>query len=295
MNAKIQKLNLLILGGSSLLSFLWCKATYKNFNIYLSQHQKDISYLNFPILNLNLDNFRSLASDISKNEIDIVVNTIGLTNVELCEAQIDKAYYLNAKLPGIIAKACQFTNTKLIHISTDHFFEKENKIHTEEDEVGLLNIYSKSKYQGEIEVLSNLSTSLICRTNFFGYGPTYKLSFSDWIIKSCLCNKKIVLFNDVYISPLCGKNLALLSLELLKLNCKGIYNLSSDDAITKFAFGILLCKLLGISNTNIKCGSINDRKDLIQRPNSMALSNLKASTALNKAFGKVSKQILDIE
>lgn len=295
MNEKIEKLNLLILGGSSLLSFLWCKATYKNFNIYLSQHQKDVSYLGFPILNMKLDNSRTLASEISKNKIDIIVNTIGLTNVELCEIEIDKAYYLNAKLPGIIAKACQLTNTKLIHISTDHFFGKENIRHTEEDEVCLLNIYSKSKYQGEIEVLSNLSKSLICRTNFFGYGPSYKLSFSDWIIKSCLDYKKIVLFNDVYISPLSGKNLALTSLELLKLNCKGIYNLSSDDTITKFEFGILLCKLLGISNKNIESGSIDDRKDLIQRPNSMALSNLKASKALNKNFGKVSKQILDIK
>lgn len=295
MKKKKEKLNLLILGGSSLLSFLWCKAIYKKFNIYLSQHQKDISYLNFPVLNVNFDNFKTLASEISKNEIDIVVNTIGLTNVELCEIEIDKAYYLNAKLPGIIAKACQIANAKLIHISTDHFFDNENKRHTEDDEVSLLNIYSKSKYHGEIEVLSNLPTSLICRTNFFGYGPTYKLSFSDWIIKSCLSNKKIVLFNDVFISPLCGKNLALRSLELIKLNCKGIYNLSSDNSITKYAFGILLCKLLGISNSNIKSGSINSRKDLIKRPNSMALSNLKASNALNKDFGKVSKQILDIK
>ena len=90
------------------------------------------------------------------------------------------------------------------------------------------------------------------------------------------------------------KNLALISLELLKLNCKGIYNLSSDDTITKFAFGIMFCKLQGISNSNIKSGSINDRKDLIKRPNSMALSNSKASKALNKDLGKVSKQILDI-
>ena len=112
MNEKIEKLNLLILGGSSLLSFLWCKATYENFNIYLSQHQRDISYLNFPIINVNFENFRALASEINKNEIDIVVNTIGLTNVELCESEIDMAYYLNAKLPGIIAKACQFTGTK---------------------------------------------------------------------------------------------------------------------------------------------------------------------------------------
>jgi len=295
MNEKIEKLNLLILGGSSLLSFLWCKATFENFNIYLSQHQRDISYLNFPIINVNFENYRTLVSEINKNKIDIVVNTIGLTNVELCESEIDMAYYLNAKLPGIIAKACQFTGTKLIHISTDHFFGNEAKRHTEDDEVSLLNIYSKSKYQGEIEVLSNLSTSLICRTNFFGYGPSYKFSFSDWIIKSCLANKQIVLFNDVFISPQCGKNLALKSLELLKLNCTGIYNLSSDDTITKFAFGILLCKMLGISKSNIKSGSINSRKDLIKRPKSMALSNLKASKALNKDFGKVSKQILDIK
>ena len=294
MNPKIKKSNLLILGGSSLLSFLWCKAIYKKFNIFLSQHQKDVSYLKFPILNLNLQDFSSLAFDISKNQIDIVVNTIGLTSVELCEIDIEKAYYLNAKLPGIISKACKFTNTKLIHISTDHFFGKENKRYSEDDDVSLLNIYSKSKYQGEIEVLSNLSSSLICRTNFFGYGPSHKLSFSDWIIQSSLANKKIILFDDVYISPLCGKNLALNSHELLELNCEGIYNISSDDTVTKYQFGILLCKLIGISNKNIISGSIHDRKDLIQRPNSMALSNCKASKVLKKEFGKVSKQISDI-
>ena len=74
MNEKIEKLNLLILGGSSLLSFLWCKATYKNFMIYLSKHQSDISYLGFPILNVKLDNFRTLASYIIKNEIDISID-----------------------------------------------------------------------------------------------------------------------------------------------------------------------------------------------------------------------------
>ena len=37
-------------------------------------------------------------------------------------------------LPGIIAKACQFTGAKLIHISTDHFFGNESKRHTEDDD-----------------------------------------------------------------------------------------------------------------------------------------------------------------
>ena len=79
----------------------------------------------------------------------------------------------------------------------------ENKKHKETDRVTLINIYSKSKYQGEIEVLSNNSSALVCRTNFFGYGPPHKLSFSDWIINSSRDQKEITLFN----SPLDSKAL----------------------------------------------------------------------------------------
>ena len=122
----------------------------------------------------------------------MLINMIGLTSVEECEAKPDKAYFLNATLPGIIAKACSFSNTKIIHISTDHYFCDENKKHKETDEVTLVNIYSKSKYKGEIEVLSNNSSALICRTNFFGYGPPHKLSFSDWIINSSKIIRKLL-------------------------------------------------------------------------------------------------------
>ena len=55
----------------------------------------------------------------------------------------------------------------------------------------------------------------------YPYGISEADAFSDWIIKSCLANKQIVLFNDVFISPLCGKNLALKSLELLKFEPPG--------------------------------------------------------------------------
>ena len=65
-----------------------------------------------------------------------------------------EAFRLNSHLPGIIANACNFTNTKLIHISTDHLFDDQNNLYSEEDEVRLLNIYAKSKYEGELEVLT---------------------------------------------------------------------------------------------------------------------------------------------
>ena len=109
-----------------------------------------------------------------------------------------EAFRLNSHLPGIIANACNFTNTKLIHISTDHLFDDQNNLYSEEDEVRLLNIYAKSKYEGELEVLTNCQSSIICRTNFFGYGPAHKNSFSEWIEESAKNNKKIVLFTMMY-------------------------------------------------------------------------------------------------
>ena len=110
-------------------------------------------------------------------DINIVLNCIGLTSVEACENNPSQAFRLNSHLPKIIANACNSTNTKLIHISTDHFFDDQNILHTEEDNVRLMNVYAKSKYEGEIEVLNNCKSSIICRTNFFGYGPAHKKFF----------------------------------------------------------------------------------------------------------------------
>ena len=114
--------------------------------------------------------------------------------------------------------------------------------HSEEDIVSLVNIYAKSKFEGELSILEYYSNSLICRTNFFGYGPLHKMSFSDWIINSFISKREITLHNDVYFSPISGRNLAFLAHKLLDLGCSGIYNISSDNVLTKYQFGIYCVK-----------------------------------------------------
>ena len=200
----------------------------------------------------------------------IVVNMIGLTSVEKCQKDPLKAFYLNSKLPGIIARGCEISNTKFIHISTDHFFDDENILHSEEDKVSLLNIYAESKFSGENNVLKNNPRSLVCRTNFFGFGPPHKDSFSDWIIKSIKSRKKITLHNDVYITPVNGSVLANIANKLVQSNFYGIYNISASEKISKYDFGILLSKKLNISSENLFSASILDRVDLVKRPRSMS-------------------------
>ena len=293
MNIK-RKQRILFLGGSSLLSFLLCNSLLNEYEIFLVNNKKSTKYLNFPVIKVNLNSPDIFAKLLENYSIDIVFNLIGLTNVEECQADPEKAFFLNSVLPEKITKGCFLSGKKLVHISTDHFFADEDKLHSEEDKVSLLNIYAKSKYQGEINVLANSPSALICRTNFFGFGPPHKKSFSDWIIDSSNSNKLITLHNDVFFTPLSGKNLGKLILKLINLNCYGIYNVSSDKKISKYHFALKLCDLYKITKNNILAGSIKNTKDLVLRPTSMGLSNFKITNILKESIGGFEDQILSI-
>jgi len=275
-----KKKKLLILGGSSLLAYLWVKKVDYIYEIYITKNKCCTNYMGLEAIEIDIFSKNSVQRILESYDIDIVLNCIGLTNVEECEINPIKAFRLNSHLPGIIANACNCTNTKLIHISTDHLFDDQNISHSEEDKVQLINIYAKSKFEGELEVLNNCKSSIICRTNFFGYGPAHRKSFSEWIEESAKNNKKIFLFKDVFFTPVSGKNLALYAHTLLENNFSGIFNISSDKKISKFEFGKLLCKRLNISSSSILPASIDDRSDLILRPKSMALSNAKLTKAI---------------
>ena len=288
MIASKKKKKLLILGGSSLLAYLWVKQVNHLYEIYITKNKKCINYMGLKAIEIDLFSINSVQRILESYDIDIVLNCIGLTSIEVCENKPLEAFKLNTQLPGIIADACNSSNTKLIHISTDHLFDDQNVLYTEEDEVKLFNVYAKSKYEGELRVLNNCQSSLICRTNFFGYGPDHKKSFSDWIEFSARNNKKIVLYKDVFITPVSGKNLAFYAHKLLENNFFGIFNISSNQRISKFDFGKLLCKKLKIASSSILKGTIDERSDLVRRPKSMGLSNAKLTKAIKN-------QNLDIE
>ena len=289
-----KKKKLLILGGSSLLAHLWIKKVKKMYEIYITKHKTLINYLDLKTIEIDIFSKNSLSQILESYGIDIVLNCIGYTNIEACEKNPVEAFKLNSHLPRIIANACNSTNTKLIHISTDHLFDSKDILYSEDDEVNLLNVYAKSKYEGELEVLTNCQSSIICRTNFFGYGPPNKNSLSQWIEESARKNKKIVLFKDVFITPVSGKNLAFYAHKLLENNFSGIFNISSNKKISKFEFGKILCHKLNIPSTSIIPGSIDDREDLVKRPKSMALSNAKLTKAIGNENLDIEIQIMSI-
>ena len=183
----------LFYGGASLLSNIWSRYWKENFDVYIGLHKKWIEIEGVKSIQLS-EEINDLENLLKHYKIDIIVNCAGLANVEECEKNSDLAHYLNGYLPGELAKIAYMSKVKLLHISTDHLFDGEKKKSNETCTLNPLNTYAKSKAIGDNLVIENNSSALVLRTNFFGNGPSYKLSFSDKII-SALNKNDIVVSN----------------------------------------------------------------------------------------------------
>ncbi len=287
-----KKLKVLITGGSGLLGYLWANARDEYETIILLEHKKKIQSGRWDVESLDEIDQYEFTKLLEKRKIDIVVNTIGLANVAKCQKMPDLAYNINEKLPGKIADACSDYGSKMIHISTDHLYGDSQNLYTENDKVILKNVYADSKFKGELNVLSKNNSALICRTNFFGNGPIGRTSFSDRIIESAHNKEFIDLYEDVQFSPLNGLNVANFAHSLCNLNCNGLYNICSDDHMSKYEFGIELCKHLQLNSNYIRRGSLKGDKNNSQKPSIMTLSNKKATSKLGHNLGSIKDNIL---
>ena len=282
---------ILFAGGTSLLAKSWTRNLENDFNYVFSVHKRKLKDKNIKKISLDYSNPVKISDQLKNNNVQILINCIGLTVVEECRKFPKKAVKANTIIPKILAKACKKAKVKFVHISTDHLYDGDKSYYSEEDKKSPLNKYAETKSMAEDEIMSENKNSLIIRTNFFGWGPSYKNSFSDKILNSLETQKKIGLFGDVYYTPISIEELKKQILNLISLNAKGIFNISSNERISKYDFGCRIAKIFGYPTDLIDNSSIDDSKELIVRPRDMSLSNHKLTTFTGMPLPSIDKQI----
>ncbi len=217
---------------------------------------------------------------LEKIRPDVIVNLVGLTDVDLCEAQPNQAYLLNVRtVENIInwikqeKKSCF-----MVHISTDQVYDGA-KLNTEKL-VTLTNYYAFSKYAGELVAATVPST--ILRTNFFGRSHCAKrASLTDWLFRSLSNNDSIQVFDDVLFSPLGMSTLA----EMIELSIRnkpiGVFNLGSHDGMSKADFAFAFADELDLL-TRVMKRTTTDQSTFLKtyRPKDMRMNSVKFENAL---------------
>jgi dTDP-4-dehydrorhamnose reductase len=101
----------------------------------------------------------------------------------------------------------------------------------------------------------------------------------------------IYLFDDVHYTPILAEILIQSVHDLLARKAKGIFNIVSDDRVSKYDFGLMIAKEFGLDRSLIHKSSIQARNDLIKRPVEMSLSNRKVCQFLGRNLGTVKQHI----
>jgi dTDP-4-dehydrorhamnose reductase len=285
----VKNKRMLVLGGSGLLGLNLIYHLREEFDI-TSTYNSTLPNIKCKWIKFHTDDLEEL---LDKSNYDVVINCIGLTNVDLCEINVEESNKVNAEFPRRLAEVCNRINLKLIHISTDGFESSPGDVRDERVNPISINAYSSSKLQGESFVLSASPTNLVFRTNFFGFARQGRNSLLEWIITESITSNQVKGVTDVYFSPVSTKFLSYVIRESIWNDFKGLYNLSSDLCLSKLDFIKLSLACLNFSHVKVLPIEVGELNFVAKRPKYMCLNNDKIKGILSTPIPSVESMIFD--
>jgi len=107
---------------------------------------------------------------------DIVVNAAAYTDVDRAEEQQAACSSVNEAAPALLAEHCRSYGALLIHYSTDYVFDgTANEPYRETDPTAPLNVYGRTKRNGELAIAALAGSYLIFRCSWLysGHGKNF--------------------------------------------------------------------------------------------------------------------------
>ena len=244
---------------------------------------------------INLYNLKKLDKLVEKFRPQTIIHCAGLTDVDKCEKFSEKAHFLHVKTSEYLAVLSKKIGAQFILISTDHLFDGESSNYSETSKPKPLNIYAKTKFEGEKKSLEANSNILILRTNFFGLGTPWRESFSDFLWNSLRKKKKIFGFADCFFTPISIPIICDLMMDLIEKKPTGIFNLCGSERLSKFSFANKFADFFNFDKSLITPIEINKIKLVAKRPNDMSLSTKKIEKYLVKKMPNIEQSLRSIE
>ncbi len=213
--------------------------------------------------------------DFIKNKFDIIINCSAFHNVPLCEKEQKKAFLLNSNIPSKIAEFTFKNKIKFIHFSTDYVFDgKKRSPYIETDKPNPLNIYGKSKYEGEKEILKYNKNALILRVSGLYGKKISRVKGYNFITKIIELSKKqdsIDIVSNEILTPTYTLNIAKQIVSIIENDLNGIVHCTDNGEVSWYNFAKEVFHILNIK-TKLNPINSNTITDVI-RPEYSVLKN----------------------
>ena len=262
-------LRFLVLGGSGQLGRYLCR--------FFSEAGHVVQAPSEQACNL----FQPLDTKLFAGGFDVLVNCAAYTQVDEAESHGADAHHLNAVVPEKLAEIAKAQGAIFVHVSTDYVFSGDAKRpYTEDDPPRPLNIYGRTKLEGEMAVQAVGGKYYLARTSGL-YGPGGAAGkgghcMVDFILNTARQGKPLRLVQDQWSSPTYVGHFTQVIAQLIDLRAPfGCYHAVNEGVCTWMEFGQEALRQAGIQYPIEAVSSEVFAARPAQRPRYSAMANKK--------------------
>ncbi|WP_284077235.1 dTDP-4-dehydrorhamnose reductase [Herbaspirillum aquaticum] len=156
---------------------------------------------------LDLANAQAIADYVDKVRPDLIINPAAYTAVDRAESEPHLAEAINGVAPAMLAEAAERLGIPLIHFSTDYVFDGLHETcYAETQPTSPVNVYGRSKRNGELAALERCEAVWILRTSWV-YGAHGK-NFLNTILRLAQERDSMQIVDDQWGSPTWSRTIA---------------------------------------------------------------------------------------
>jgi len=225
-------MKVLVLGAGGLIGHKLFQVIGEDLDTYAALHHSSAHPL-FSGANVfnNVDvlEFDKLTQLISDNQIDVILNCVGITKRNSDINNLEMAIATNALFPHRLANWAKTNNKRVIQFSTDCVFDGSIGNYSEDSATTGPDIYGKTKALGEIDY----AHSLTIRSSFIGRELKAKTELLEWAL-SCK-GQKIRGFDKAFYSGVSTIWMArtIKSIITDHKDLSGLWQLATETPISK--------------------------------------------------------------
>jgi dTDP-4-dehydrorhamnose reductase len=177
---------------------------------------------------------------------EAVIHAAAYTDVDGAEREPERAMVVNAQGTERVARATAKAGGRLIYLSTDYVFDgRKGSPYVETDEANPLNVYGRSKLEGERLALAHCPNTLVVRTAWM-YGAQGK-NFVKTIMRLAAGQAELRVVADQRGCPTHAGDLAEALAHMLDLNLRGVVHATGAGDCTWYEFACAVVSHTGAS------------------------------------------------
>lgn len=217
-----------------------------------------------------------------EHSYDLVINCAAMTNVDGCESAEEAAFKVNAQGPENLARECEKQGAKFVQVSTDYVFPGIDATpRTEQDPIGPVSAYGRSKLAGELAVRKACRKYFIIRTAWL-YGYVGK-NFVKTMLNLGKTKDEISVVNDQLGNPTSANDLAYEILKIALTDNYGVYHCTNEGTCSWADFSKAIMEGAGLNCKVNRCTS-KEYKEMnpasANRPAYSSLENVHLKTTI---------------